>query len=97
MWQSARIVLRVGRNLGEADVARFSDEAAELGIRHRRVVHPEPIDLNAVSGLLLCIMMIRAHGELATRDVDHLGSWPHFETARPSHLPRDAHFPATLR
>src|SRR6516225_2948342 len=90
MRQSAGIILGIRVNLRESNVASLFDEALELGIRHRRIIHPEPMDLDAVSGLLLCIMMIRTHGELTARDVDHLGERPH-SAARPPHLARDAH------
>jgi len=55
-------------------------EVLELGIGDRCVIYPEPTHLDAVSGLLLCIMMIRTHGEVTARDVDHLGQRPHSAT-----------------
>jgi len=71
--KSAGIVLSVRRNLGEGDMSGLFDEAAELGIGHRRRVHKEAVDLDAMGRLLFGIMMVRAHGELAALDEDHLG------------------------
>jgi len=48
MRQCAGIVLRVGRNLREGDVAGLSDEAPELGIGDWRGVDPETVDLDAM-------------------------------------------------
>jgi hypothetical protein len=77
MWQSARIIFRVWVNLRESNVASVFHEALEVGIGDRRIIHPEAVHLDAVSGLLLCIMVVRTHGELAARDEHHPGSWPH--------------------
>ena len=76
MRQSARIVFRVWVNLRESNVASLFHEALKLGISDRRIIYPEATHLDAVSGLLLGIMMIRTHGELAASDIDHVGSGP---------------------
>src|SRR3990170_272185 len=91
MRQRAGIVLRVGRDLGEGDVAGLSDEAPERGVRYRRRIDPETADLDAMGRFFLGIMVIRAHGELAARNEDHLTSGLGLRDARPLDLARDTH------
>ena len=58
MRQRARVVLRVRRDLGEGDMAGLFDETAELGIRYGRLVYPVAVHTDAMSGLLLLVMMV---------------------------------------
>ena len=73
MRQRARIILRLRRDLGEGDVIRRVDELAELAVGHRRAVDPERVDVDAVDGRLLGIVLVRTHAELAARHEDHVG------------------------
>ena len=72
MRQRARIILRVGRNLGKGDVAGCFDEFAELPVRHRRAVHPERVHRDAMNRRLFRIMLIRAHAESAAGNAHHI-------------------------
>jgi hypothetical protein len=47
-----RILRGVERALGDRDVRRRADEAAELGGRHRALVHPEAVNLDATDRAL---------------------------------------------
>ena len=91
MRQGARIILRIGRDLGEGDVAGVSDEAPELGIGHRTCVDPETVELDAMRRLLLGVMVVRAHGELAAENENHLGAELGLRTASPLYLARNVH------
>jgi hypothetical protein len=91
MRQRAGIVLGVGRDLGEGDVAGLFDEAGELGVRHRRRINKEAVDLDAMGRLLFGIVAVGAHGELAARDEDHLGLGLRLQSACSPCLARDAH------
>ena len=69
--QRAGIVLRVGRDLGEGDVAGRLDEFAELPVRHRRAVDPEPVDRDAMDRRLFRIVPVGAHAEGAAGNEQH--------------------------
>ena len=71
--QRAGIVLRVGRDLGEGDMARRVDELAELAVRDRRAVDPEAVDADAMDRRLLRVVAVGAHAERSARHKDHVG------------------------
>jgi hypothetical protein len=72
MRQRAGVVLCIGRNLRERDVARRLDELAELAVGDGSGVHPEPIDSHPMDRCFLGVMLIRAHGERAAGEPDHV-------------------------
>ena len=83
--QRARVVLRVGRDLGVGDVARGGHELAEVTVGDWRRVNPEPAHGHAMNRRLLRVMTVRAHAERAAGYPDHAGpgrldlggaSWP---------------------
>ncbi len=71
VWQGAGIVLRVGCDFRDRDVAGGADEVAELPVGDRRAVDPESIDGDAVDRRLLGIVPVRAHPERATGNPGH--------------------------
>jgi hypothetical protein len=71
--QSARIVLRLRRDLGEGDMARRPDELAEFAVCHWSVIDPERVDCHAMNRRLFCIMLVRPHPEGAAGNPDHIG------------------------
>ena len=72
MRQRARIVLRIGRCLGERQVARCVDEFAKLTIGHRRPVDPKAAHRDAMSRRLFRIVLVGAHAEGAARNPGHV-------------------------
>jgi len=46
--QRAGIIRRVRRYFGEGDIAGRPDEVAKPPVRHRRAIHPESIDRDAM-------------------------------------------------
>ena len=72
MRQRARIILRIGRNFGEGDVAGRLDEFLELPVRHRRAVDPELVDADAMDRRLFRIVLVRAHAERAAGNLYHV-------------------------
>ena len=70
--QGSSIVLGLGCDLGERDVARRLDEMPELTVLHRRAFDPERIDGDAVHGRFLGIMTVGPHAEGAALDADHV-------------------------
>ena len=68
-----RISVAVDRLLGGGDVAGRLDERAELGVGDFGLVHPEPVDPDAVGGLLVrpAEFGVGAHRELAAGNPDH--------------------------
>ena len=73
MRQRARIIVRVRRNLGKGDVVGCLDEFLELPVCHRRSVHPERVNRDAVDRRLLRIVPVRAHAERAAGNEHHVG------------------------
>ena len=71
--QRAGIVLRIGRDLGEGDVAGRVDEVLELPVGHRRAVDPEAVDGDAMDRRLFRIVLVRSHAERAAGNPDHVG------------------------
>ena len=67
-----RVVGRIERPLGDRDVARLADEAPELRRGHGTLVHPEPVDRDAVHGPLLRIEVLRPHQEAPALDPAHV-------------------------
>jgi hypothetical protein len=61
----------IERPLGDGDVAGLADKATELGRGDGLLVHPEPVDRNAVHRALLGVEVLRAHGERRARDPAH--------------------------
>ena len=70
--QRAGIILRVGRDFGEGDVAGGFDEFLELPVGHRRAVDPKTVDADAMRRRLFRIMLIRSHAERAAGNEDHV-------------------------
>src|SRR5262249_5575066 len=70
--QRAGIIVGVGLDLGEGDVAGRVDEVAELAVRHRRAVNPETVDGGAMDRRLFRIMLVRPHAERTTGYPDHV-------------------------
>jgi hypothetical protein len=71
MRQRAGVVLRVGRDFGEGDVAGRPHEFLELPVRHRRAVDQEFIDGHMMSGRFLGVMLVRAHAECTAGNSQH--------------------------
>jgi hypothetical protein len=67
----ARIVVGVRGLFRERHIAGIVDEAAELLVRNRVLVHPERADRDAMRGRLFQIVLVRAHQEFAARDLHH--------------------------
>jgi hypothetical protein len=71
--QCAGIILRIGCDFSEGDIAGRLDEFAKLPVRHRRAIHPEPIDHDAVNRCFLGVMLVRSHAECAAVNEEHVG------------------------
>jgi hypothetical protein len=69
--QRARIVVRIGRDLGEGHVPRRLDEGAELTVGDRRLVDPESVDFDEMRRRLFRVVPVRSHAERAARDPSH--------------------------
>jgi len=65
------VVVGIRRPLGERDVAGRVHKAAEVGIRHRELVHPESPDAAAMRGSFLGVVRVRSHQVRAAGDPDH--------------------------
>ena len=65
------IVLRIGDNLGDGDVAGSLDELPELPVRHGMAVHPEAVHGDAVRRGFFRIMLVRPHAKSAAGYPDH--------------------------
>lgn len=72
--QGVGVVLSPGRSLSEGDVARFSDEGAELPLGDWRAVHPEGIHRDPVDRRFLRVVRLRSLPEGAGGDPDHVRS-----------------------
>ena len=72
MRQRAGVVLRVGRNLRERDVACRLDKFAKLQVGDRSGVHPEAVDRHPMDGRFLGVMLVRAHREGAAGNPNHV-------------------------
>jgi hypothetical protein len=46
---------------------------SELPVRHRRAIHPEPIDRDAMDRRFFGIMLVRSHAERASGNQTMLG------------------------
>ena len=68
----AGVVGRVGRRLGQRDVAGGGDEPAELGVGDRRAFDPEPGDGGVVGRRLLRIVAVGPHAERGPRHPHHV-------------------------
>ena len=69
-WR-ARVVGGVRGPLRQRDVPGGVDEAAEVGVRHGRPIHPEAVHLHAVRGRLFGVVIVRTHQELAAGHPRH--------------------------
>ena len=65
------IVLRVGRDFGEGDMAGRFDEILELPVGHRRPVDPEAVDTDAMDRRFFRVVPVRAHAESTAGNPDH--------------------------
>jgi hypothetical protein len=72
MRQGTGIVLRVGSDFGESDVAGRIDEFSEFAIGDRSAIYPVPFNCNAMDGSLLGIMLVRAHAKSAAGNPNHV-------------------------
>ena len=70
--QRARVVLRVGRNFRERNVAGCLDEFLELPVRDWRAVHPELVDGYAMDRCFFRIVLVRSHAERAAGHERHV-------------------------
>jgi len=70
--QCIRVQARIGRPLGQGDVARGLHELEELGVGDWRTVHPEPFHAHRMGRSLLGVVGIRAHQEAASGDPHHV-------------------------
>ena len=68
------VLVRVERPLGERHVRRLAHETPELRGRDRLLVHPEPVDRDAMHRAFLGIEVLRAHRERPTGDPPHAGT-----------------------
>jgi len=59
----ARIIFRIGRDLGEGDIAGRPNELAKLAVRHRSAINPEAVDGHVMNRRLFRIMLVRPHAE----------------------------------
>jgi hypothetical protein len=57
--------------LRDRDVTRLPHEPTELGRRHRTLVYPEPLDLDATHGSFLRVEALVSHVVGAAPDEDH--------------------------
>jgi hypothetical protein len=69
--QRAWIILRVGRDFSEGDVAGRLDKLSELAVCHRCSVDPKTIDRNTMGGRLFGVVLIRPHAERAAWNEHH--------------------------
>src|SRR5258708_18879437 len=67
-----RIILRIGCDFSEADVTGRLDEFAKLTVRHRRAIHPEGVDRDAINRCFLGVMTVRSHAESAAGSKEHV-------------------------
>ena len=68
----SRIILGVGRNLGDRDVTGSLHELPELPVCHGMAIHPETVDGHAMRGGFFRIMFVRPHAKSAAGYPDHL-------------------------
>jgi hypothetical protein len=71
--QRAGIILRIGRDFGEGDIAGRLDEFAKPLVRHRRTIHPEAVNGDAMDRRFLGVMPVRSHAERAAGNEPHVG------------------------
>src|SRR5262245_55654811 len=71
----SRIVLRIQRTLGDRQEACRIDEAAELFVCDRRLVHPEAFDSHVMSRRFFGIMIIRSHEKSPAWYPRHVFTW----------------------
>ena len=72
MRQRAGIVIRVGRDFREGDVAGRPHEILELPVRHGRAVDPEFFHRDAMDRRFLRIVPVRSHAERAAGNEEHV-------------------------
>jgi hypothetical protein len=65
------MILRVGRNLREGDVAGRVDEFSEVTIGDGRAVERESVDRHAMNRRFFGIVAIRAHAERSAGNEHH--------------------------
>jgi len=69
--ERARIILRVGRDLGKRHMAGRANEFLELTIGYRMTVDPEVTSGGAMCRRFLRVMLVGSHAEGAARDLHH--------------------------
>ena len=70
--QRARIIFRIGRDLGKRLMPSDADEIPELTVAHWRVVDPKAADTNAMNRRLFWIKLVRSHAERAAKNPHHI-------------------------
>src|SRR5947208_351210 len=70
--QCARIVLRMGCQFSEGDVASRVDKIAKLAIGDRRSVYPKSVHSDPVDRRLLRIVSLGTHPKSSAGDINHL-------------------------
>ena len=73
LFLRSRVVGRVGRNLGKRHVPGSSHERLKHGVGHRRAVHPETVDSDAMDRAFLRVVLLGTHLIRPPRDPDHVG------------------------
>jgi hypothetical protein len=56
-------------------MTRLFNEARELRVGHRVLVHPKPVDCDWMGWRFLRVVFVRAHHESAAGDPDHVWEW----------------------
>jgi hypothetical protein len=59
--QSAGIIVRIGWDLGEGNIACGLDKLPEIGICHGTLVHPEPVHSHTMLRSLFGVVLVRSH------------------------------------
>ena len=72
MGQGAGVVLRVGCDLGEGDMAGFCNELAKGTIGDRRPVNPEPVDNHPMDRCFFGIVAVGTHAVFPAGNKGHV-------------------------
>ena len=72
--QSARIVLRIWRDLGEGDMTGRPDKLAKPVICHRRAINPEAVDRYPMQWRFFRIILVRPHAKSTAGYPDHIAA-----------------------
>jgi len=70
--QRTGIVLWVGQNLGEGDVAGGADQFAKSAVGQRRAVDREAVDGDAMDRCFFRVMLVRSHAQCIAGNPDHV-------------------------